>query len=235
MLVRCYQVEMYLDRQRKTKDPCPGCALHRQLCICEHIPRLNLQTRVCLVIHRKELKRTTNTGVLAVRALVNSEMRIRGELDGSALNLSDCLTAEYRSFLFFPSDDAIELDAGLLAQSPLPIQLIVPDGNWRQASKVGSRHPELKNIPRIKITKTSTVAHDRHLRAEPVFGQLLRAEHFADGMSTLQAIAEAIAIIEGSETAAPLLRLYEAKLRNTLIGRGQISLPIEMRAASNEP
>lgn len=199
------------SRKRKTKDPCAGCGLHKKLCICELIPSLTLNTRVCLVVHKKELKRTTNTGRLAIKSLTNSEMRIRGSEDREALDLSDLLIPSYRTFLFFPCDDAIELDQSLIDQSSLPIQLIVPDGNWRQASKVNTRHPELKDIPRVKISSVnSATAH-------------LRAEHSDEGMSTLQAIARALEIIEGPEKIAPLMRLYDAKLKNTLIGRGKIS------------
>ena len=88
--------------QRKTQDPCLGCYLHRSLCICDLIPRLELKTRVALIVHTKELKRTTNTGRLAIRALMNSEMRVRGEHDSkAALDLSDLLSPNYQTFLFF--------------------------------------------------------------------------------------------------------------------------------------
>ena len=199
-----------LNRKRKTKDPCPKCGLHKNLCICELIPSLTFATKVCLIIHKKELKRTTNTGRLAIKSLTNSEIRIRGGEDRQVLDLSDLLVPTYRTFLFYPSDDAVELDRDLVEQSPLPIQLIVPDGNWRQASKVYTRHTELKDVPKVKISTTnSSIQH-------------LRAEHSAEGMATLQAIAQALQVIEGPQAVEPLMKLYEAKLRNTLIGRGQI-------------
>lgn len=198
------------QRQRKTKDPCLDCGLHKKLCICEFIPSLVLKTRVCLVVHKKELKRTTNTGRLAIKSLVNSEMRIRGDEDRQALDLSDLIVPEYRTFLFYPSDDAIELTPELVQQSALPIQLIVPDGNWRQASKVHTRHPELKAVPKVKIATANPSPNH------------LRAEHSPEGMATLQAIATALQIIEGPEVIAPLFQLYEEKLKNTLIGRGEL-------------
>lgn len=197
-------------RQRKTKDPCPGCFLHRDLCICARVPRLALRTRVSLVVHARELKRTTNTGRLAVQALANSAMYTRG-VDRAGLDLSGLITSEYRSLLFFPTEDARELSPELVAESALPIHLIVPDGNWRQASKVHYRHAELKGLPRVKISAPNSAR--RHLRAETS----------PEGMATLQAIAHALRIIEGEEAAAPLLGLYEAKLTNTLRGRGQLS------------
>jgi DTW domain-containing protein YfiP len=195
------------ERKRKTKDPCPECFLNRSLCICELIPHLELKTRLCLVVHAKELKRTTNTGRLAVKALVNSEMRIRGA-DTQALDLSDLLTPEYRTVLFYPSDNALELTREWVRQDPRPVQLIVPDGNWRQASKVHSRHHELKDIPRVRIASANQAVHH------------LRAESSEEGMATLEAIAKALAVIEGPANAAPLLKLYQAKLEKTLIGRG---------------
>ena len=195
-------------RKRKTKDPCLDCGLHKNLCICEFIPKLLIKTKICLVIHRQELKRTTNTGKLAIKSLLNSEMRVRGLDDKKTLDLSDLLIPQYRSLLFYPADDAVELTRELVSSSPLPIQLIVPDGNWRQASKVYSRHTELSHIPKVKISAPNNSVHH------------LRAEHSPEGMATLQAIAYALGIIEGAHIMNPLLKLYNEKLARTLQGRG---------------
>lgn len=199
---------MNLNRKRKTKNPCSGCGLNPELCLCSEIPLLTLKTKLCLIIHHRELKRTTNTGRLALKSLTNSEMRIRGEKDKGPLDLSDLLVPNYRTVLFYPGDEAQELTTEFVKQSPLPIQLLVPDGNWRQASKVASRHPELQNIERIKISAKNTA------------NQHLRAEHFDAGMSTLEAIAQALGIIEGAEVKDALLKLYHLKLTRTLKGRG---------------
>ncbi len=199
---------MNLTRKRKTKNPCSGCGLNPELCLCSEIPVLTLKTKLCLIIHHRELKRTTNTGRLALKSLTNSEMRIRGEKDKGPLDLSDLLVPNYRTVLFYPGEEAQELTTEFVKQSPLPIQLLVPDGNWRQASKVASRHSELQNIERIKISAKNTA------------NQHLRAEHFDAGMSTLEAIAQALGIIEGAEVKDALLKLYLLKLTRTLKGRG---------------
>ena len=197
------------QRQRKTKDPCPVCFLHKSNCLCSEIPKLNLRTRVCLVIHRKELKRTTNTGQLALRALINSEMKVRGMIDDS-LDLTDVLDPNYFPLLFFPSENAAELTADYIADIQKPILLIVPDGNWRQASKVNTRHPELKDVPRVKISSKNFA------------NQHLRKESTDYGMATLQAIAYALGSIDGVSVQNELLKLYDLKLQRTLIGRGQL-------------
>jgi DTW domain-containing protein YfiP len=154
-----------------------------------------------------ELKRSSNTGRLALRALVNSEIRVRGETR-EALDLRDLLTQRYRTFLLYPTVDAVELDSQLVAQNRTPIQLIVPDGTWRQASKVHSRHHELKDVPRVKIgTPDRSRFH-------------LRAQHRPEGMATLQAIAHGLGVIEGDLVKEQLMKLYDAKVERTLIGRG---------------
>jgi DTW domain-containing protein YfiP len=196
-----------LTRTRKITDPCSICAASRAQCLCDALPRIELRTRVCLVIHHRELTRSSNTGLLALRSLVNSEMRVRGKTNES-LDLKDLLTPDYRTFLFYPSDDAIELDSALVRQDLTPIQLIVPDGTWRQARKVHSRHHELKGIQRVKISAPR----------QPRFH--LRAQSRPEGMATLEAIAHGLGIIEGEQVAARLLQLYQAKIARTLIGRG---------------
>lgn len=171
------------------------------------MPRIQLKTRICLVIHRRELKRSSNTGLLAVRALGNSEVRIRGG-GTETLDLKDLLTPRYRTFLLYPSNDAVELDNALAVREQTPIQLIVPDGTWRQARKIHSRHHELKDVKRVKISMPNNRAFQ------------LRAQSRPEGMATLQAIAHGLGIIEGDLVRAQLMELYHAKIERTLTGRG---------------
>lgn len=194
----------FVARKRKTRLPCEVCGLHLDRCICELIPRLDLSTRVTLIIHAKELKRTTNTGRLAVQALANSRMLVRG-VKGEREDVSRLLDPAYESYLLYPSDDAIDL---ALIRPVKPVQLIVGDGNWRQASKVNTRYPEFVGLPRVKISAVNKgVSH-------------LRREHFAEGFSTLEAIARAMSVLEGADVGEQLLSVYQAKLRATLAGRG---------------
>jgi DTW domain-containing protein len=195
------------ERKRKTKNPCVRCGLHAERCICAQIPKLALKTRVLLVVHAKELKRTTNTGRLAIEALSNSALRVRGE-GRLALDLSPDLAPEYESVILYPSEDAVELSS---LKSEKPVQLIVPDGNWRQAGKVRGRHPELKGLKAVKVSES--------LEGR----ETLRKEHFEGGKSTLEAIAQALSVLEGEEAVRPLMDLYRAKLAATLAGRPAVS------------
>lgn len=156
------------------------------------------------------MSRSSNTGLLALKALRNGEVRIRGE-GREALDLSDLLVdTGYRTLLLFPANGALEL-GDMVGQDPRPIQLIVPDGTWRQARKLVSRHPELMVVPRVKIR-----APDRS-----VFQ--LRAQSQPDRMATLHALACALGVIEGEQIATQLMTLYHTKIQRTLAGRGILS------------
>ncbi len=183
--------------------------------MCDLIPSLTLKTKVSLVIHKRELKRTSNTGTLALKALVNSEMRVRGlenngNLKHQALDLTDLLTDTYENILLYPTDKAVNLTPEVLQNISKPIQFIVPDGNWRQASKVHIRHKELDKIKHVKI-KTINLDKD-----------FLRKETTENGMATLQAIAYALGVTEGLEIEKALLGLYSEKLKRTLLSRGTL-------------
>jgi len=186
---------------------CSVCGASLTLCMCAEVPRLDLCTKIALVIHHRELSRSSNTGLLALQSLVNSEVRIRGE-SREALDLGDLLSSRYRTLLFYPSADALELTRELACQDSRPIQLIVPDGTWRQARKIHSRHPELKDVPRVKISTPNRGTFQ------------LRSQSRPERMATLQAIASALRIIEGDLVAARLMKLYHARVNRTLRARG---------------
>ena len=115
---------------------------------------------------------------------------------------------KYESLLFFPSSESQELTSDFISQFTKPIQLIVPDGNWRQASKVATRHKELASLPRVMLSHENTAQYH------------LRKETNSYGMSTLEAIARAFEIIDSPEVGKELMKLYQLKLQKTLLGRG---------------
>jgi DTW domain-containing protein YfiP len=124
------------------------------------------------------------------------------------LDLSGLIQPGEVPLLFYPSEDAVELTPDFVAGLNGRVHLIVPDGNWRQAAKVHSREPVLKDLPRVRIGRVNTAIHH------------LRREHRPEGMSTLEAIAHALSVIEGRAKVEALFTLYQAKLQQTLLGRG---------------
>lgn len=195
------------QRQRKTKEPCSGCYLHLSRCLCAEIPQISTRSWLTLVAHHRELKRTTNTGRLALKALLQSDLVIRG-LPQQPLDFSKILKPNFQPLLLYPGEGSLEISDELVRSFHRPIQLLVPDGNWRQASKVSIRSKELEGVPRVKVAlRTPAIA-------------FMRKETKDQGMSTLEAIAEALGVIEGGGVRDQLRQLYQLKLRRTLEGRG---------------
>ena len=70
-----------MGHRSKNAPRCTRCRMHAASCVCEHIVPLALETRVVLVMHYKELPKTTATGPMALAALDNSELHVHGRRD----------------------------------------------------------------------------------------------------------------------------------------------------------
>jgi DTW domain-containing protein YfiP len=195
-----------VSRRANADFRCDRCHLHDSLCVCSLIPRLETRTRVVLVIHRLEDRKPTNTGRLATECLTNSEVVVRGDEARPSTSLVWGHDAE--PLVLFPYPGARPLTD--YAHSPRPVTLVVPDGNWRQASKVYKRVPGLRDVPYVTLPP-GLASHYR-----------LRAEAHEKGMSTLEAIARALGILEGTAVQEALERIFFTMVTRTLWSRGEI-------------
>lgn len=177
------------------------------LCICAAIPRLKIRTSVIVLMHHREVKMPTNTGRLAHQCLVGSRLVLRGLKDDPA-ELGSKGAFAGAPLLLHPTEDAIPLDASFQARIPPPYTLIVPDGSWRQASKMGSREETLKGILRVKLS-TSEPSRYR-----------LRKETKPGGLATIEAIARALGFLESPEVEEALEKIFALMVERTLRSRG---------------
>jgi DTW domain-containing protein len=196
-----------LSLRKKTSARCPSCRMRRELCLCEEMPRLALSTRVVIVSNRTESLTPTNTAHLAARALMNSALLIRGERD-----LPCDVEAELRSdgttLLLFPEEGATPLDEELLRLLPRPWTLVVPDGNWRRASKMCRRDPAMRRLLRVTVADRSPSSY------------AVRREIKAHGLATIEAVARALGVMEGAEAREALERIFHLMVERTMRSRG---------------
>ena len=101
---------------------------------------------VVFLMHTGERVLTTNTARLAVKALPNSEIRIRGRKD-ERLSLADLEQDGRHSLLLYPSSHAAELNADFVAGLAGPVTLIVPDGSWGTAAPLRPTRRGLAGFP----------------------------------------------------------------------------------------
>ena len=176
------------------------------LCICELLPRLETRTRLVLFVHRFEEQRPSNTGRLAAECMTGSEVFVLGEPHRPPAPFA-CPPGT-RPLLLYPGESAIPLDR--LPLESQPITLVVPDGNWRRVKRIRTRVPGLSEITQVALPPG------------PPSNYRLRTDPRPERVSTLEAIARALGILEGPAVQAELERVFRIMVDRILWTRGQL-------------
>jgi DTW domain-containing protein YfiP len=169
--------------------------MRREACVCAHAPRLNISTRLIVIIHAKEWRRSTNTGHLARLAVKDGEVRLQG-LPNRIVSSVGVDSISPSTLVLYPGRGAQPLTVESIASLPRPLTLLVPDGNWTQAKNMMRRVPMLRDAQPFRLGGPSLDL------------QCLRYNRCADRMSTFEAIAQALGILEGHETEDQLLKFF---------------------------
>ncbi|MBP7341100.1 MAG: DTW domain-containing protein [Smithellaceae bacterium] len=190
---------MRASRPRDSGTHCPRCLLRRDICICNVLPDVRTKTEFLILRHIWEAGRPGNTGRLAALALPNSRILPCGggnRLLSSAFD--DAALQAPGTWLLWPDGPAGPRK--IWEQTP-PRRVAVLDATWHQARRLYRQTPLLQSLPRLALPAP------RQNR------ERLRDQRRPDGLSTLEAIAAAVALLEGSETARPLEELYDEVVR----------------------
>lgn len=181
-----------------TGGKCERCLGRGDGCLCAQVQPVHSRTRFVVLRHALERSKQSNTARIAALALPNCELREHGGL-GPAPDLEDL--REEGTWLLYPG-------APVPQAPPSPRRLVVLDGSWSQARRMLQRLEVLRALPRLSLP----VAEGRRsLRAAP-----------PGGMSTLEAIARALELLEGPHLAAPLDRLHQAMVERVVRSRGYL-------------
>lgn len=178
-----------------------------ELCLCAQVRPLELATKVIVVASRRELQVPTNTGRLACQALSGSVLLARGDQD-QPYDLREHLAPDRPSLLLYPGPEAQVLTAALVANLGGPVNLVVPDGNWRQTAKMRRRDPAMAVMPVVTLAPGEPSRY------------LVRRESKAAGLATIEAIARALGVLEGIGVQHALEMLLAEMVSRTLASRG---------------
>jgi DTW domain-containing protein YfiP len=179
--------------------------------VCADAPCVRTRTPLLLIVHVHDFPRTSNTVRLLTLAVRNATILPHGVFPAPAdpeAHLPDGTTP----IVLFPGHGAKPLTPELIASLPSPPALIVPDGNWKQASRMVKRIPLLAAA--LKVTLPG--------RAFP--GMAVRKNQERHHMSTYEAVAQALGILEGEAVAGPLLDFYRRATDRMLMVRGKLKL-----------
>lgn len=184
---------------------CERCQRPITHCLCPLIPCLDSRTRVVVLQHPSETSHALNTARLAALGLINAELRVGEVFD----DLEDLLaTPGYRPVLLFPGDGAEVLQPYGASIDELPLLLIVPDGTWRKARKMLYLNPLLEALPRVTLGDVTPSRY--RLRKAPEPGAL----------STIEAVVQALNVLEGAGRFDPVLRPFEALIEGQISAMG---------------
>ena len=180
---------------------CQHCWILDAFCICPSLPAVRTRTEVLVVRHERESWKSTGTARIAALAMPHARIMDFGENSEPARS---ALPTEVGpgTFLLFPSDQAAPWDGTAVKK------LVLLDGTWRQARRMYTKLPSLHAVPKLALPQKAL----RVLR--------LRDSKFEAGRSTLEAIAEAIALLEGEAAAAPLHAVHAQYVERVFRARG---------------
>lgn len=168
-------------------ERCTRCLYPQRVCLCAQIPRIESRTRVVIVRHYREKYRSSNTGRLAHQALVNCELVDHGDPDAPTV-----LPPLDGAWVVFPGGEPMAV-----VPMPPPRQIVILDATWSQARKMFHKLAALRGLPLLALPEAPMPA--ARLRKSPGQGRV----------STIEAIARALRLLEGEGPAAPLETLFD--------------------------
>ncbi|WP_431700535.1 tRNA-uridine aminocarboxypropyltransferase [Pseudomonas sp. BR20] len=187
-----------------SRPQCSRCLRPVAHCLCALIPSLDSRTRVLVLQHPSEVNHALNTARLAALGLNNAQL-IVGELFDDLPTLLN--PPGYQARLLFPADDAQPLQA--YAPGDQPLLLVVPDGTWRKARKLLHLNPLLAALPRVTLVEGAVSRY--RLRKAPGPGAL----------STVEAIVQALQVLEAPVSFEPLLKPFDALIEGQIAAMGE--------------
>lgn len=188
---------------------CPICLIHKEICICNIIEKISLKTRITLISYKKELMRITNTGRLVSLCLNNQKIIIKNDIN-NIYKPEDIISNDYTNLILYP-EASQELNSEFIKKLSFPINLIVPDGTWRQTKKIFRSEKLLHTYKRVFLPQTNPA--DRFLRKP-------QKEYY---FSTFDAISRALGIIENEEVSIKLKNVHDEMVKRLLKRNGRLT------------
>jgi DTW domain-containing protein YfiP len=198
--------------------PCPLCLERQELCVCAEIAPVANKAFVLILQHPQEQDRDLGTARLALRHFVHGKLAIGLSWPNLAKALGRPADPRRWGVLYLgPADltkDAGEGGVAVLDRQGKPLAIpaavltdldgiVLLDGSWSQAKALWWRNAWLLKLHRIVL-----------LPPRPSRYGKLRREPRADSVSTLEATAQIMAVLEGKpELANRMLASFEAMLK----------------------
>ena len=199
---------------KKLLKSCSQCLFSEEFCLCPqkaHSP-IHLPLKLIFVMNKSEFFRLSNSARIFLQNTYPCEFRIRGykEAPFDYTSFGESLE-ETENYLLFPHKEAktVTLEK-LVKEKKKPVNLIVPDGNWSQASKIANKLVREKNITAIA------------LKEPPRSQYKLRSNPNAEKISTFEATFWALKDLLSEEDQVSLRGNFQQLVTNVMKLRGKL-------------
>jgi DTW domain-containing protein len=181
---------------------CPRCYLKSAQCICSWLPHIVTRTEILVIRHVTETHAMSNTGRLA--ALLMPNCRIIDYAAAASRQLAPDITLDAKNtWLLYPGQNPPPA-------MPPPERLVVLDASFRRAKRMYHRIDALRPLPELALPAPEIAPH--RLRQPPR----------ADGMSTIEAIAAGLSLVEDPRLGAMLGEAYAEFVRRADLAHGRL-------------
>lgn len=194
-----------LKPNKPRRSRCERCLRVMSYCLCAHIPALANATSVLILQHPDEAKHPLNTAGLAALGLKNADLWI-GEYFPQ---LDVRIQSVEQALLLFPAENPGACAPLLARPEAVSSLLVVPDGTWRKARKIVRMNPALSALPRLSLAL-----------GEPSEYRVRKAPH-PGAVSTIEAIARALTILEPDQDFQPLLKPFSVLIEQQINAMGE--------------
>jgi DTW domain-containing protein YfiP len=155
--------------------------------------------------HTDEVKKPLGTAKIVSLCLTNVVLKAGVDFSNDAY-LNQLLSgADNHLAILYPFESSVTLEGWhpitVSSQEQLKTEkpqrtLIVLDGTWRNAREIINLNPQLKRIPAVKLTP---VAQSNYR---------IRKAPFSDSLSTVEAVSQALKILEPETSVDPMLNCF---------------------------
>jgi DTW domain-containing protein len=195
------------QRRAGIVNRCPECRINNNLCVCADIKPFEVSNLISLIVHVRELKLTSNTAQFIEKLLPNqAEIFIRGRVNDN-FDSTPVVARPGLPLFLYPHEDAVELNADFVKNNPGPYHIVIPDGNWHQARRVRRREEHFKNMVAVKLPPGLIGEYQLRRAPQP------------EWVSTYEAVAHALGILEGPEVTEKLMMFFRKWVQATLKSR----------------
>lgn len=179
---------------------CKRCWVKEVRCICGALERADNKSEIVFVRHHWEAFKSTNTARIALLVLERARL-IEYGFDPRPANAA---IAELEgACLLYPGGPSSPPPPGRFQR------VVILDGTWAQTRRMLRRLPAAATLPRLSLPPRASE------------GVRLRQGHLAEGLSTIEATAFALELLEGRAVAAPLERAARLHVESVLAVRGK--------------